>query len=161
MKLNVSSWSIRNPTPVLLLYSVLTIGGLMAFRAMKVQNFPDIDAPIITVMALLPGASPAQLETDVARKIESSLATVQGVKHIQSTLTDGAAVISIEFRLEKPIQEAMDDVRDAVARIRSDLPPDLLDPVIEKVQLVGSPILTYAVGLGAHGRRGLVMVRRQ
>lgn len=145
MSLNVSSWSIRNPTPAILLFIILTFAGLMAFGAMKVQNFPDIDAPMITVRAMLPGASPSQLENDVARKIEASLATVQGVKHLQSTLTDGLANITVEFRLEKPLQEALDDVRDAVARIRSDLPADLRDPVIEKVQLVGSPVLTYTV----------------
>jgi multidrug efflux pump subunit AcrB len=145
MTFNVSSWSIRNPTPAILLFIILTLGGVMAFRGMRVQNFPDIEPPMVTVMAMLPGASPSQLETDVARKIESSLATVQGVKHIQSTLTDGVANIAIEFRLEKPTQEAVDDVRDAVARIRADLPADLRDPVIEKVQFAGGPILTYTV----------------
>ena len=145
MTLNVSSWSIRNPTPAILLFILLTVGGLAAFRAMKVQNFPDIEPPTVTVMAMLPGASPSQLETDVARKIESSLSTVQGVKHIQSTLTDGVANITVEFRLEKPTQEAVDDVRDAVARIRADLPADLRDPVVEKVQFAGGPILTYTV----------------
>lgn len=145
MTLNVSSWSIRNPTPAILLFILLTFGGLAAFRAMKIQNFPDIEPPTVTVMAVLPGASPSQLETDVARKIESSLSTVQGVKHVQSTLTDGIANITVEFRLEKPTQEAVDDVRDAVARTRADLPADLRDPVIEKMQFAGGPILTYTV----------------
>ncbi|MCM5679593.1 efflux RND transporter permease subunit [Schlegelella sp. S2-27] len=145
MNLNVSSWSIRNPTPAVLLFVILTLAGLMAFRAMKVQNFPDVELPEVTVVATLPGASPSQLETDVARKIENSLATVQGVKHIQSILTDGNASITVEFHLEKPIQEAVDDVRDAVARVRADLPPDLRDPVIRKVEFSGTPILTYTV----------------
>lgn len=115
MNLNVSSWSIRNPTPAILFFILLTIAGLMSFRAMKIQNFPDVELPVVSITATLSGASPSQLETDVARKIENSLATVQGVKHIQSTLTDGNANITVEFRLEKPIQEAIDDVRDAVA----------------------------------------------
>jgi multidrug efflux pump subunit AcrB len=146
MKLNVSSWSIRNPTPAILLFIILTLSGLMSFRAMKVQNLPDITPPMVMVMASLPGASPSQLETDVARKIENSLASVQGVKHIQSRLTDGNATISVEFRLEKPVQEAVDDVRDAVARVRADLPADLRDPVIKKEEFASSPILTYTVG---------------
>ncbi|OEC36234.1 Multidrug efflux pump subunit AcrB [Pseudomonas cuatrocienegasensis] len=145
MSLNVSSWSIRNPTPAILLFILLTFAGLMGFGMMKIQEFPDIDLPVITVTAELPGASPSQLENDVARKIEDSLATVQGVKHIQSTLTDGTADISVEFRLEKSTQEALDDVRDAVARVRADLPADLRDPVIRKVVISGSPILTYTV----------------
>jgi multidrug efflux pump subunit AcrB len=145
MKFNVSSWSIRNPTPSILLFVLLTLAGLVAFRAMKVQNFPDFDLPMVTVTASLPGASPSQMETEVARKIENALATVQGLKHIYTTLRDGSAVMMVEFRLEKPTQEAVDDVRDAVARVRSDLPPDLRDPVIQKVDLAGLPILTYTL----------------
>jgi len=145
MSFNVSSWSIRNPTPAILLFILLTFAGLMGFGMMKVQEFPDIDLPMITVTAELPGASPTQLENDVVRKIEDSLATVQGVKHIQSTMTDGTADIAVEFRLEKSTQEALDDVRDAVARVRADLPADLRDPVIRKLEVAGSPILTYTV----------------
>ncbi len=143
--LNVSSWSIRNPIPSVLLFIMLTIVGLMSFRAMKIQNFPDIDLPTVIVTASLPGASPAQLETEVARKIENSVATVQGVKHIYTSVQDGVANITVEFRLEKPTQEALDDVRDAVQRVRADLPADLRDPVIQKQNLAGSPILTYTV----------------
>lgn len=145
MTLNVSSWSIRNPTPAILLFILLTFAGLMGFASMKIQEFPDIDLPMITITAELPGASPAQLENDVSRRIEDSLATVQGVKHIQSTLTDGTADIAVEFRLEKSTQEALDDVRDAVSRVRADLPADLRDPVIKKVEVSGSAILTYTV----------------
>ena len=143
--MNVSAWSIRNPIPGMLLFIMLTLFGLMAFKAMKIQNFPDIDLPTITVTANLPGASPAQLETEVARKIENSIATLQGVKHIYTTVQDGTATITVEFRLEKPTQEAVDDVRAAVSRVRSDLPGDLRDPVVTKMELSGSPILTYTV----------------
>lgn len=143
--MNVSAWSIRNPIPSLLLFLMLTVVGLMGFRAMKIQNFPDIDLPTVTVTASLPGASPAQLETEVARKIENSVATLQGVKHIYTTVTDGTASVTIEFRLEKPTQEAVDDVRDAVSRVRSDLPADLRDPVIQRLNLSGTPVLTYTV----------------
>jgi len=143
--MNVSSWSIRNPIPGVLLFLMLTLVGLASFKAMKIQNFPDIELPTVTVVASLPGASPAQLETEVARKIENSLATLQGIKHIYTKVQDGTATLTVEFRLEKPVQEAVDDARDAVSRIRSDLPADLRDPVISKVELSGSPILTYTV----------------
>ena len=143
--MNVSSWSIRNPIPGVLLFIMLTLIGLMSFRAMKIQNFPDIDLPTVTVTASLPGASPAQLETEVARKLENSIATLQGIKHIYTTVQDGSSITTVEFRLEKPTQEAVDDVRDAVSRVRSDLPTDLRDPIVSKVELSGSPILTYTV----------------
>lgn len=143
--MNVSAWSIRNPIPGVMLFVLLTLVGLLGFHQMKIQNFPDIDLPTVTVTASLPGASPAQLETEVARKIENAVATVQGVKHIYAQVQDGTATITVEFRLEKPTQEALDDVRDAVSRIRADLPGDLRDPVIAKMDLSGSPILTYTV----------------
>jgi multidrug efflux pump subunit AcrB len=145
MSLNVSSWSIRNPTASVLLFVLLTFLGLLGFRAMKVQNFPDIELPMVTVTAALPGASPSQLENEVVRKIENALASIQGVKHIQSSLTDGSATVTIDFQIEKPVQEAVDDVRDAVSRIRGDLPSDLRDPIIKKIELADSPILTYTV----------------
>ncbi|MDQ5898722.1 MAG: hypothetical protein QG612_2808, partial [Pseudomonadota bacterium] len=143
--MNVSAWSIRNPIPAILLFLLLTLAGLIGFRAMTVQNFPDIDLPSVTVSASLPGAAPAQLETEVARKLENALATLKGLKHLYTTVQDGTVTLTAEFRLEKPTQEAVDDVRDAVARVRSDLPGDLRDPVVQKVDLAGAPILTYTV----------------
>ncbi len=143
--LNVSSWSICNPIPAILLFVLLTLAGIWGFKSMRIQQFMDIELPTVTVVASLPGAAPAQLETEVARKIENSLASVQGIKHIYTKVQDGTATLTVEFRLEKPTQEAVDDVRDAVSRIRSDLPGDLRDPVISKVSLAGAPILTYTV----------------
>ena len=92
--MNVSTWSIKNPIPALMLFVLLTFGGLLSFNAMKVQNFPDIDLPTISVTVALPGASPAQLENDVARKIENSIATLQGLKHIYTKVQDGGATIT-------------------------------------------------------------------
>ena len=143
--MNVSSWSIRNPTPAVLFFLLLTLAGLIGFQGMKIQQFMDIDLPTVTVTASLPGAAPAQMETEVARKIENSVATLQGIKHIYTKVQDGTAIVTVEFRLEKPTQEAVDDVRDAVSRIRADLPGDLKDPVVSKVNLSGAPILTYTV----------------
>jgi multidrug efflux pump subunit AcrB len=145
MNLNVSTWSIHNPVAVVLLFILLTVAGIGGFLAMKVQNFPDIDFPIITVTAELPGASPPQIESDVARKIEDALANIPKIKHISSTLTDGTATITAEFLLDKPVQEAMDDVRDAVSSTRSDLPADLRDPVVAKITLADSPVMTYTI----------------
>jgi multidrug efflux pump subunit AcrB len=145
LAINVSSWSIRNPIPGVLLFLLLTLVGAMGFRAMKIQQFPDIDLPTVTVTATLPGASPAQMETDVARKLEDSIATLQGVKHIYTMVQSGTVTVTVEFRLEVPVQEAVDGARDAVSRIRSSLPGDLRDPVVSKVTLSGTPILTYTV----------------
>jgi multidrug efflux pump subunit AcrB len=152
--INVSSWSIRNPIPAVMLFVLLTFGGLLSFNAMKVQNFPDIDLPTVSVTASLPGAAPAQLETDVARKLEDSLATLQGLKHIYTKVQDGAVTITAEFRLEKPVQEAVDDVRSAVARVRSDLPGDLREPIVTKMDLAGQPVLAYTISSVPKGSSG-------
>ena len=146
--MNVSSWSIKNPIPAVMLFVLLTFGGILSFNAMKVQNFPDIDLPTVSVSASLPGAAPAQLETEVARKLENSIATVQGLKHITTKVQDGGVSVIAEFRLEKPVQEAVDDVRSAVARVRSDLPADVRDPVVTKVDLSGQPILAFTIASG-------------
>ena len=143
--INVSSWSIKNPIPAVMLFVMLCFAGMVSFGSMKVQNFPDIDLPTITVTASLPGTAPAQMETEVARKIENAIASLQGLKHITTKVQDGSAIISAEFRLEKPIQEALDDVRSAVNRIRSELPGDLKDPVITKLDLAGQPCLATTV----------------
>ena len=143
--MNVSAWCIKNPLPAIILFLVLCAAGLMSFSHMKIQQFPDLDLPTVTVSASLPGAAPEQLENDVARKIEDSLVTIQSLKHITTKIQDGVVNVVAEFRLEKPVQDAVDDVRSAVSKIRSELPGDLRDPVIDKLDLAGAPILAYAV----------------
>jgi multidrug efflux pump subunit AcrB len=143
--MNFSAWSIRNPIPVSLLFVMLTAAGLVAFSGAKVQNFPDVDLPMIMVSASLPGTAPAQMETEVARKLENAMATMKGLRHLYTTVQDGAVSIGAEFRLEKPPQEALDDTRAAVARVRADLPAALRDPVIRKIEFKNESILTYTL----------------
>jgi len=143
--MNVSAWCIRNPIPAVMFFVMLTLAGLLGFQQMKIQQFPDIDLPTINITASLPGTAPAQMETEVARKIENAVASLQGVKNIYTKVQDGVAIVTVEFRLEKPTQEGLDDVRSAISRVRSDLPAELRDPVISKLDLAGAPILTYTV----------------
>ena len=145
MNFNVSSYSIRNPLVAILLFVLLTMGGVYGFLQMKVQQFPDIDLPAVVVTVTLPGAAPAQLENDVAKKIENQLTSINGIKHIRSSLQTGVATISTEFILDKDIQEAVDDVRSAVGEVRGDLPAAVNEPIITKVSTSGFPIVTYTV----------------
>ena len=153
--INVSSWSIRNPIPAVMLFVLLTIAGLLAFGSMKIQNFPDLDLPTVAVTAVLPGAAPAQLETDVARKLENAVAPLQGLKHIYTKVQDGSVTITTEFRLEKPVQEALDEVRSAVQGARADLPGEMRDPVLQKINLAGTPVLAYTVQSAAMDEEAL------
>ena len=143
--MNVSAWSIKNPIPAVMLFVMLSFAGFLSFKSMKVQNFPDLELPTVTVSASLPGAAPAQLETEVARKIENALAPLQGLKNLYTKVQDGGVTITAEFRLEKPTQEAVDDVRSAVQGVRSDLPSDVRDPVVSKINLSGAPILALTI----------------
>jgi multidrug efflux pump subunit AcrB len=143
--MNFSAWSIRNPIPAILLFILLTLAGLLSFKMMNVQDFPDVELPLVIVSASLPGAAPAQLETEVVRKLENSIASVPMVKNIFSNTLDGDANITVEFELEKNTQEAVNDVRDAVARVRADLPADVRDPIVSKVSTAGRPVVTYAL----------------
>ncbi|WP_293775966.1 efflux RND transporter permease subunit [uncultured Oxalicibacterium sp.] len=141
--MNFSSLSIRNPIPAIMLFILLTLAGLLAFKASAVQDFPDIELPIVTVTASLPGTAPAQLETEVARKIEDSVASLSGIKNIYTKVLDGVATITVEFVLEKNISDAVNEVRDAVALIRADLPADLRDPAVTKVSTAGRVVMTF------------------
>jgi multidrug efflux pump subunit AcrB len=140
---NFSAFSIKNPIPAIMLFALLSLAGLLSYRASAVQDFPDIELPIVTVSAQLAGTAPAQLETEVARKIEDAVATLQGVKNIYAKVLDGQVTVTVEFVLEKPITEAVNDVRDAVARVRADLPAELRDPSVTKVSTAGRTVLTF------------------
>ena len=143
--MNFSAFSIRNPIPAILLFILLSIAGVLAFKAIGVQDFPDIELPMVTVEAQLPGAAPATLETEVARKLENSIATLQGIKNLYTKILEGVVVITVEFILEKDPMEAVNDVRDAVARVRAELPADVRDPTVVRATTAGKPLLTYSV----------------
>jgi multidrug efflux pump subunit AcrB len=143
--MNVSAWSIRNPVPAILLFALLTFIGIGGFKSLGIQQFPDIELPIVTVVVGLEGASPAQLETEVARKVENAVASLTGIKHIYANLTDGTAVISVEFTIDKNTEVAQNEVRNAVDSIRASLPAAMTDPVVSKLSTAGSPILTVTV----------------
>ncbi|WP_416063980.1 efflux RND transporter permease subunit [Rhizobium sp. ZK1] len=143
--MNFSAWSIRNPVPAILLFVMLTVGGLLAFKTLAVQNFPDMDLPTISVTATLDGAAPAQLETEVARTIEDSLASLSYLDHITTTITDGTVSIKVSFKLEKDSEAALNEVRNAVDSVKGDLPAQMETPSVTKVTVQSSALVTYAV----------------
>ncbi len=143
--MNFSAWSIRNPVPSLLLFVVLTVIGLTSLNKIGIQNFPDIEIPVINISASLEGAAPEQLETEVARKIEDKVASLGGIEHIRTTVTDGSVSISVQFNIDKNSEEALNEVRNAVDGARSDLPTAVTNPVVSKTTTSGGVLLTYVV----------------
>ncbi|MGO8083919.1 efflux RND transporter permease subunit [Rhizobium leguminosarum] len=143
--MNFSAWSIRNPVPAILLFVMLAVGGLLAFKQLAVQNFPDMDLPTITVTATLDGAAPTQLETEVARTIEDSFAALSYLDHITTTITDGTVSIKVSFKLEKDSEAALNEVRNAVDSVKGDLPAQMETPTVTKVTVQSSALVTYAI----------------
>ncbi len=143
--MNFATWSIRHPIPSILLFVLLAVAGLRGFQQLPVQNFPDLDLPTINVVLTQPGAAPAQLETEVARKVEDALASTAGLKHMTTSITDGQVSIRVEFVLEKKLSDALLDTKDAVDRVRANLPEDLQPPNVSAVTVGGGAMLTYAI----------------
>ena len=143
--MNLVTWSIHRPVPVMVLFVAMTLAGIIGFKKLGVQDRPDMDIPTVTVSVNYPGVPPSQLETEVTRKIEDSVASATGIDHIRSTVTEGLSQTTIEFQLERNVNEAVDDVRDAVTRIRSNLPAEIEEPIISRVTTAGSPVVTYGV----------------
>ena len=143
--MNFSSWSIRHPVPGILLFVLLTVLGLLGFRQLQIQDFPDIDLPTIQVSASLEGAAPEQLETEVARKIEDKLASLSKLDHVRTTITDGAVSISVMFDIDKDSEAALSEVRNAVDSARAELPASMNDPTVSKLTTANSELMTYTI----------------
>jgi len=147
--MNFSAWTVHKPTPSILLFIMLTVAGLLAFQTLGIQSTPDMEFPSANITARLPGASPVQLEAEVARPIEDSIASIGGIRHVMTTISDGAVAINVEFNYERNLQDAASDLRDAITRIRATLPAEMQEPVITRFDVAGLPVLTYAVTASA------------
>ncbi len=143
--MNMSTWAIRKPVPTLALFLVLVVVGLVGFFRLPVTQFPNIDIPIITITVGQAGAAPSEIANQIVKPVETAVSDVSGVKHVTATATDGAASITIEFDLEVDTDRALNDIKDAIAGVRDDLPDSVTEPNIQRLDVTGSPILTYAV----------------
>ncbi len=143
--MNFSAWSIRNPIAPLLGFAVLMMLGLQAFNTLPITRFPNIDVPVVAVTVTQSGASPSELEMQVTKEIEDAVAAISGVDEIQSTVVDGQSTTTVVFRIEKPTEEAVQDTKDAIDKIRSDLPADIEEPIVSKIDVEGQAIQSFAV----------------
>jgi len=141
----ISAWAITHPVFPLVLFAVLTAFGIVAFVRMPVTLNPDVTAPFVHVLITVPGAAPSEIETQVLQKVEGSVSKVGNVKNIISLATEGQARVYVEFQIGTPVDRATTDVRDAVARVRGELPQGILEPNIGREEIDGGPIVDYAV----------------
>jgi multidrug efflux pump subunit AcrB len=142
---NISAWSIRNPVVPIVLFVALTIAGIMSFINMDVQNDPDIEFPVVVVSISQPGAAPTEITTQITQKVESAIRSVQGVRNIDASSSEGNTTVSAEFEIGDDINAAVSEVKNAVDQIRSDLPDGILEPQIFKVATSSDPIAYFAV----------------
>jgi hydrophobe/amphiphile efflux-1 (HAE1) family protein len=144
MAVNISAWSIRNPLPPVVFSIILMVLGWLSFTKLAVTHLPSADIPVISVAVAQFGAAPAELESQVTKVIEDGVSGVEGVRHISSQITDGLSVTTIAFAIETNTDRAINDIKDAVTRVRSELPQNVNEPLISRVDVIGLPIVTYA-----------------
>lgn len=143
--MNMSTWAIRKPVPSLALFLVLVLVGMVSFGRLPVTQFPNIDIPIITITVAQPGAAPSEIANQIVKPMEDAVSDVTGVRHVLATATDSVASLMIEFELETDTDRALNDIKDAVASIRGDIPDSASEPLIQRLDVTGQAILTYAV----------------
>lgn len=136
--------SINNPVFAAMMMMALMVFGLFAYRELGVEEFPDIDFPIVVVTTTYPGASPEVVESDITRKIEDSVNTIAGVKQVFSYSYEGRAMVFVEFYLDVPAATAVQDVRDKVALAKVDFRDEVGEPIIQRFDPGAMPVLSYA-----------------
>ncbi len=146
---NISAYSIRQPVPSIVLFIVLCFLGWMSYNNLPITRFPNIDVPLIQIRVTQAGAAPAELESQISKRVEDAVANITGVKNVISNLTDGQSSTVVEFRLEVNTDRALNDVKDAIAKIRADLPRNIDEPIIERLDIENQAIMTVAVAAPA------------
>ena len=142
---NISAWAIRHPITPIVLFVVLFFLGAVAFIRLQINLNPDISFPIVQVTVAQPGAAPAEMETQIAQKIEGSISSIGNVRNITTWIVEGSTLINVEFEIGTPIDRAVTDVRDAVAKVRNDLPQGIQEPLVSRVNVDGGAFAYYAV----------------
>ncbi|WP_395646961.1 efflux RND transporter permease subunit [Terricaulis sp.] len=145
MAWNISAGAIRNPIPPILLILALLFAGLTAFFRLPINQLPNIQPPVFMVSVAQPGAAPAEMETQIAQRVEAALTGVQGVRRVTTSISPGVSTTSVELQIGADITRAVEDARDAMTRIRVDLPPDITEPVIQRIDFASQPIAYYAL----------------
>jgi len=146
---NISAWAIRHPVTPVVLFVVLLFMGSVAFLRLPVTLNPDVSFPLVLVQVFQPGASPQEVETQIMQKIEGAVAGVGNIDNITSLAIEGQSRVFVQFNIGTPIDRAVADVRDAVAKVRVDLPQGIQEPTVQRLDIDGQEIVMYAVSSSA------------
>ncbi len=145
MSFHLSTWSIKNPVPTIVLFLILGVVGITSFLGLGIDESPNIDVPVVVVDVNRRGAGPTELETQVTKKIEDAVAGLDSIDEISSTVTDGSSSTVINFILGTDSDRATNEVRNAISQIRPNLPQDIDEPIVSKARFSGGTVVTYAV----------------
>lgn len=148
--MKISELSINRPVLALVLSLIIVLLGLVAYSRLPVREYPDIDPPIVSITTFYRGASPNVIETEITDILEEQLSTIEGVKTLTSSSQEQGSAITIEFELGRDVDEAANDVRDRVSRVRGRLPREADDPIVEKVDVNAQPIVWLALSSPRH-----------
>jgi HAE1 family hydrophobic/amphiphilic exporter-1 len=141
----ISDFAIRRPIITVVTMIALVVFGLASLARLDTDEFPAIDAPIVFVAIAYPGAAPDVVEREVVSRVEDKISGISGVDKINSTSTDGFAQIIVQFVFSKPVDQATQDIRDAISAVRSQLPAEILEPIIQRFDPNQLPIVSLAV----------------
>ncbi len=143
--MTLSDIAIRRPIFTSMVLSAIIVFGVISYRRVGIDLFPRVEFPVITVVSVLPGADPETVELTVTDLIEEAISTISSIKHLRSTSTDSVSQVVVEFELDKDIDVAYQEVVAKIGTVRSELPDDLEEPVVEKFDVDASPIMAVVV----------------
>ena len=144
-QLGISTWSIRNPIPVAVIFIALTIAGLFSYGMLPIKQYPNVNFPAVAISVVQSGAAPAEMENQITRPIENALAGLSDVRGIRSSVVQGVSTTIVFFDLSQDLQKKTDEVRSKVDQTRAILPREIESPIIQRIEMDSAPILSYAV----------------
>jgi HAE1 family hydrophobic/amphiphilic exporter-1 len=154
----ISDAAIEKPVVTIVVMLALVMFGIVALLRLETDEFPEVQPPVVAVTIPYPGASPVTVENEVIDRVEEAIAGISGTKEIQSTALDGFATMIVEFNFEKDLQEATQDIRDAISQIRNDLPPEMEEPILRRFDPADLPIVSLALTSNRLGTPALTRI---
>lgn len=145
MNLPISSWAIRNPIPVIVAFTLMLVAGAYSYSKLPIKQFPNIAFPMVVATIIQEGAAPTELENQVTRIVENSIASLPSIEVLQSTVTLGVSTTIIQFQIGTDLQKAKDDVEQRVNQVRNQLPASIQPPLINSLDFTGGSLMTFAV----------------
>lgn len=148
--MNLSDISIKRPVFATMISAALVLFGVLGYTQLSVREFPDVDPPIVSVSVSLRGANPAVMESAVTDVLEEQLASLEGLRTMTSSSSEQSSNVNLEFNLDRPIEDAAQDVRDIVSRVRGRLPQEIEDPVVNKQDADARPMMFIGLESAQH-----------